>query len=65
MDLTLLMWTIIPTLVQIMKRMMETSYRCDKIYVLPTCTNLTHRVVGVIFPLAQIVYSTNHLPEFD
>ena len=65
MDLTLLMWMIIPTLAQIMKRMLETKYRCDKIYVFPTCTKWTHRVVRVIFSLAQIVYSTNHLPEFD
>lgn len=49
MDLTLLMWMIIPTLAQIMKRMLETLYRCDKIYVFPTCTKLTHRLVGVIF----------------
>jgi len=32
MDLTLLMWMIIPTLAQIMKRMTETLYRCDKIH---------------------------------
>jgi hypothetical protein len=66
MDLTLLMWMIIPTLAQIMKRMLATLYRCDKIYVLHIYTKCTHRsVVEVVCSFAHLVYPTKHLPGFD
>jgi hypothetical protein len=66
MDLTLLMWMIIQTLAQIMKRMLETLYRCGKIYTFSVLAPSELRsVVDAIYSFARVVYPTTHLLEFD